>query len=32
MTAVIREAEAILLAFIIINNSIKLSLISPQPL
>ena len=32
MTAVIRDADAILHALIIINNSIRLSLISPQPL
>jgi hypothetical protein len=32
MTAVTREADAILHALIIINNSIRLSLISPQPL
>lgn len=32
MTAVTLEAEAILQAFIMISSSIKLSLISPQPL
>lgn len=31
ITAVTRDAEAILHALIIISNSIKLSLISPEP-